>query len=158
MQWTVDSGRLDSGGGLMTNKKKVLHLRAMAMCLWVPYLRWVTHEGGRGKVPLVRKLNSLKKFSARVPEFKTFFKNSRFSFFLNPSFPPESTMAILLPPNDFLKMAGCLRTHRLLSLFLVFEARRIPPRPVRWGMQHHHPQRACRGLVGFPGRKNLLRL
>ena len=25
-------------------------------------------------------------------------------------------------------MAGCLRTHRFLSLFLVFDARRIPPR------------------------------
>ena len=34
VQWTVDD--LDSGGGLMTNKIKVLRLRAMAMCLWVP--------------------------------------------------------------------------------------------------------------------------
>ena len=28
----------------------------------------------------------------------------------------------------FLKMAGCLQTHQFLSLFLVFDARRIPPR------------------------------
>jgi len=28
-------------------------------------------------------------------------------------------------------MAGCLRTHRFLSLFLVFDARRIPPRRAR---------------------------
>jgi len=57
---------LDSGGELRTNKIKVLHLRAMAMCLWVPYLRWITHGGGgAGKVPLVRKLNYLKKFSCK---------------------------------------------------------------------------------------------
>jgi hypothetical protein len=31
----------------------------------------------------------------------------------------------------FLKMAGCLQTHRFLSLFLVFDARRIPPRRAR---------------------------
>jgi len=47
VQWTVDD--LDSGGGLMTNKIKVLCLRAMAMCLWVPYLCWVTHRGGSGE-------------------------------------------------------------------------------------------------------------
>jgi len=45
VQWTVDD--LDSGGGLMNNKNKVLHLRAMAMCLRVPYLCWVTHGGRR---------------------------------------------------------------------------------------------------------------
>jgi len=30
--------------------------------------------------------------------------------------------------GKFLKMAGCLQTHRFLSLFLVFDACLIPPR------------------------------
>jgi hypothetical protein len=59
VQWTVDN--LDGGAGLMANKIKVLRLRAMAMCLWVAYLCWVSH-GGSGESPLVRKLNYLKKF------------------------------------------------------------------------------------------------
>jgi hypothetical protein len=63
VQLTVDN--LDGSGGLMANKNKVFHLRAMAMCLWVPYHRWVAHGGGAGKVPLVRKLNYLKKFSRK---------------------------------------------------------------------------------------------
>ena len=67
MQWTVDD--LDSGGGLMANKIKVLRLRAMAICLWVP-----TFVGSLvgGVFNLVPELNYLNKFSrARVPEFKT---------------------------------------------------------------------------------------
>ena len=46
VQWTVDD--LDGGGGLMANKNKSLASeRAMVMCLWVPYLHWVTHRGSR---------------------------------------------------------------------------------------------------------------
>ena len=67
VQWTVDD--LDGGGGLMA-KKKVLRLRAMAMCLWVP--SFVGSLGG-GVFNLVPELNYLKKFSARVPEFKILF-------------------------------------------------------------------------------------
>jgi hypothetical protein len=36
VQWIVIVDDLDSGGGQMANKIKVLRLRAMAMCLWVP--------------------------------------------------------------------------------------------------------------------------
>ena len=36
MQWIVIVDDLDGGGGLMANKIKVLRLRAMAICLWVP--------------------------------------------------------------------------------------------------------------------------
>jgi len=64
VQFTVDD--LDSGGGLMTNKIKVLHLRVVAMCLWVSYHTFVgSLMGGAGKAPLVRKLNYLKKFSRK---------------------------------------------------------------------------------------------
>jgi len=72
VQWTVDD--LDSGGGLMTDKIKVLHLRAIAMCLWVPYLRWVTQGGGSGESSIGSKTKLFEKvFSARVPEFNFFF-------------------------------------------------------------------------------------
>jgi hypothetical protein len=60
VQLTVDD--LDGGGGLMANK--LASERAMVMCLWVPYLRWVTH-GGSGESSLVRKLNYLKEFSRK---------------------------------------------------------------------------------------------
>ena len=63
VQWTVDN--LDGGGGLMANKNKSLASeRAMVMCLWVPYLHWVTHRGSR-ESSLVRKLNYLKNFSRK---------------------------------------------------------------------------------------------
>ena len=63
VQWTVDD--LDGGGGLMANKNKSLASeRAMVMCLWVPYLHWVTHRGSR-ESSLVRKLNYLKKISRK---------------------------------------------------------------------------------------------
>ena len=35
--------------------------------------------------------------------------------------------AMILPPILFLKLVGCLRTHRFLCLFLVFDAHQIPP-------------------------------
>ena len=49
-----------------------------------------------------------KVFSHEFQNLKLFFKNSRFSIFLNPSFLPESGVI-------FLKWWGCLRTHRFLS-------------------------------------------
>ena len=64
MQWTVDD--LDSGGGLMTNTNKSLVSESdgdafVGKChTFVGSLR-----GGAGKVPLVRKLNYLKKFSRK---------------------------------------------------------------------------------------------
>ena len=36
MQWIVIVDDLDGGAGLMANKIKVLRLRAMAVCFWVP--------------------------------------------------------------------------------------------------------------------------
>ncbi len=71
---------LDSGGGLMANKNKSLASQNDGDVFVGPYLCW-SLMGGAGKVPLVRKLNYLKSFLARVPEFKTLFKNSRFRFF-----------------------------------------------------------------------------
>ncbi len=72
MQWIVIVDDLDGGGGLMANKIKVLHLRAMAMCLWdQPSLG---HSGGECS-HLVPELNYLKKvFSLGGPEFKTILK------------------------------------------------------------------------------------
>ncbi len=71
MQWTVDD--LDSDGGLMTNKIKVLHLRAKAMCLWVPYLRWVTHGGRSGESSIGSKAKLFEKvFSQEFRNLKLF--------------------------------------------------------------------------------------
>jgi hypothetical protein len=36
VQWIVIVDDLDGGAGLMANKIKVLRLRAMAVCFWVP--------------------------------------------------------------------------------------------------------------------------
>jgi hypothetical protein len=60
---------------------KVLHLRAMAMCLWVPYLHWVT-LGGR--VPFGSGTKLFEKvpcFLAGVPELKTILKVPGFQIF-----------------------------------------------------------------------------
>jgi len=71
VQWTVDD--LDSGGGLMTNKIKVLRLRVMAMCLWVPYLRWVTHGGGSRESSIGLKTKLFEKFFSQVFRNLNFF-------------------------------------------------------------------------------------
>jgi hypothetical protein len=86
VQWTVDD--LDGGGGLMTIKIKVLCLRAMAICLWVPYLRWVAH-GGRSSTGSKTKLFE-KVFSQEFRNLKLFFKNSRFSIFFKSIVPAET--------------------------------------------------------------------
>ena len=90
MQWTVDN--LDSGGGLMANKNKILVSESDGDVFVGTISDTFVGSlmGGAGKVPLVQKLNYLKSFLARVPEFKPCLKYSRFSIFLNPSFPPES--------------------------------------------------------------------
>jgi len=62
VQWTVDD--LDSGGGLMTNKNKSLVSESDGDVFVGKYNTFVgSLMGGAGKVPLVRKLNYLKKFS-----------------------------------------------------------------------------------------------
>ncbi len=64
MQWTVDD--LDSGGGLMTNKNKSLVSESDGDVFvgTIPLLAG-SLMGEAGKVPLVRKLNYLKKFSRK---------------------------------------------------------------------------------------------
>jgi len=63
VQWTVDD--LDSGGGLMTNKNKSLAPESDGD-VFVGTILLLGHSwGGAGKVPLVRKLNYLKKFSRK---------------------------------------------------------------------------------------------
>jgi len=62
VQWTVDN--LDSGGGLMTNKNKSLVSESDAN-VFVGTIPSLGHSGGAGKVPLVRKLNYLKRFSCK---------------------------------------------------------------------------------------------
>ncbi len=59
-QWTTWTVAVD----LWPIKIKVLHLRAMAMCLW-DHVFVRSLMGGAGKVPLVRKLNYLKEFSRK---------------------------------------------------------------------------------------------
>ena len=57
VQWTVD--KLDSGGGLMTNKNKSLASESDGDVFvgMVPYLRWVTHGGsGESFIGLKTKL------------------------------------------------------------------------------------------------------
>jgi hypothetical protein len=64
VQWTVDN--LDSGGGLMTNKNKSLASSESDGDVFVGNHTFVgSLMGGAGKVPLVRKLNYLKKFSRK---------------------------------------------------------------------------------------------
>jgi hypothetical protein len=62
VQWTVDD--LDSGGGLMTNKNISLVSESDGD-VFVGTIPLLGHSWGDGvgKVPLVRKLNYLKKFS-----------------------------------------------------------------------------------------------
>ena len=80
MQWTVDD--LDSGGRLMTNENKSLASESDGDVFVGKYHTFIgSLMGGAGKVPLVQKLNYLKSFLARVPEFKTFFKFQVFNFF-----------------------------------------------------------------------------
>jgi hypothetical protein len=83
----------------------------MVMCLWVPYLRWVTHGG---RVPLVPELNYLKKFSC-IPEFKTILKIPGFRFFLNPSFPPK--VGHNITPAKLVFENGGLLTNSSVSKF-----------------------------------------
>jgi len=100
--------------------------------------------GGAGKVPLVQKLNYLKKFSRKSSGIQNFFKKFQVFNFFKSIVPARMFHAILLPPNDFLKMAGCLRTHRFLSLFLVLDMHQIPPR--RLG--HATPSKSLPGACG----------
>ncbi len=68
MQWTVDY--LDSGGGLMTNKNKSLSSESDGDVFVGRYHTFVgSLMGGAEKVPLVRKLNYLKKFSRKSSDF-----------------------------------------------------------------------------------------
>jgi len=86
-----DSGRLDSdsGGELMTNKNKSLASESDGnVCLWVPYLCWVTHEGGSGESFIGSKTKLFEKvFSKEFRNLKLFLKIPGFQFFFNPSFP-----------------------------------------------------------------------
>ena len=64
VQWTVDD--LDGGGGLMANKHKSLASESDGNMFVGKYHTFVgSLMGGAGKVPLVRKLNYLKKFSRK---------------------------------------------------------------------------------------------
>jgi len=80
VQWTVDD--LDSGGGLMTNKNKSLASESNGD-VFVGTILLLGHSwgGGVGKVPLVRKLNYLKKFSRKSSGFFFFFLIPGFQFF-----------------------------------------------------------------------------
>jgi len=70
-------------------KIKFLRLRAMAMCLWVSYIRWVTH-GRSGESSIGTKTKLFEKvFSQEFRNLKLFLKIPGFQFFFNPSFPPE---------------------------------------------------------------------
>jgi hypothetical protein len=87
----------------------------MAMCLWVPYLRWVTH-GGSGESSIGSKTKLFeKKFSQEFRNLKLFLKIPGFQFFYS---------------RQFFFFNGGLLTNSLVSklLILVFDARRIPPR------------------------------
>ena len=89
VQWTVDN--LDGGGGLMANKIKVLRLRAMAMCLWVAYLCWVSHGGGSGESSIGSKTKLFEKvFSQEFQNLKLFQKIPGFQFFFKSIVPAES--------------------------------------------------------------------
>jgi len=64
VQWTVDD--LDSGGGLMTNKNISLASESNGNVFVGKYHTFFgSLMGGAGKVPLVQKLNYLKKFSCK---------------------------------------------------------------------------------------------
>ena len=63
MQWTVDD--LDSGGGLMTNKNKSLASESDGDVFVGNHTFVGSLMGGAAKVPLVQKLNYLKKFSCK---------------------------------------------------------------------------------------------
>jgi hypothetical protein len=65
--------------GPMANKNKSLASRAMAMCLWVPYLRWVTH-GGRVQFGSGTKLFE-EVFSQEFRNLKLYLKIPGFRFF-----------------------------------------------------------------------------
>jgi len=129
VQWTVDD--LDSGGGLMTNKNKSLASESngdVILCT-IPSLSLGHSWGGSGESFIGSKTKLFEKvFSKEFWNIKLFLKIPGFQFFSNPSFPPESVLRNGNGRMIFLKMAGCLRTHRFLSLFLVFDTRRIPPR------------------------------
>jgi hypothetical protein len=100
----------------------------MVMCLWVPYLCWVTH-GGSGESSIGSKTKLFEIFFARVPEFKTFLKIPGFQFFLNPSFSPKVPCDIT-PVKLFFENGGLLAYSSVSKLLiLVFDAHRIPPRP-----------------------------
>jgi len=125
----VDSGRLGQWRWTMTNKNKSLASESDGDVFVGTIPSWVTHGGGSGESSFGSKTKLFEKvFSQEFRNLILFLKNSRFSIFLNPSFPPEIGVRNGNGRMIFLKMAGCLRTHRFLSLFLVFDARRIPPR------------------------------
>ncbi len=78
---------------------KVLHLRAMAMCMWGGYHTFVFGSGTK----LFKKAPG---FLAGVLEFKTILKGPGFQLFLNPLFPPEVSCNIT-PAKLIFVMAGC---------------------------------------------------
>jgi len=76
--------------------------------------------GGSGETSIGSKTKLFEKvFSQEFRILNLFLKNPGFYYFLNPSFPPESTLRIT-PAKLFLKMAGCLRTNRFLLFFFGF--------------------------------------
>jgi len=112
----------------MTNKNKSLASESDGDVFVGTIPSWVTLGGGSGESSFGSKTKLFEKvFSQEFRNLKLFLKNPTFQFFLIHRSRGKCT-AIILPPILFLKMAGCLRTHRFLSLFLVFDARRIPPR------------------------------
>jgi hypothetical protein len=84
MTWTV---AVD-----MANKNKSLASESDGDVFVVGTIPSLVTHGGSGESSLVRKLNYLKEFSTRVPEFQTFFKNSRFSIFFKSIVPAKSSM------------------------------------------------------------------
>ena len=144
VQWTVDD--LDSGGGLMTNKIKVLRLRAMVMCLWVPYLRWVTHGEGSGESFIGSKTKLFEKvFSQEFRNLKLFFLIPGFPFFLIHR-SRQKSLCKITPTKWFFENGGLL-ANSSVSKFVFGFWRAPDPSPARWGMQH--PQRGCWGLWGI---------
>jgi len=80
----------------------------MAMCLWVPYLRWVTHGGGSGESSIGSKTKLFEKvFSQELRNLKLFFLNTGIRFFkVHRS--RQKVPCDITPAKIFLKRVACI--------------------------------------------------
>ncbi len=98
---------------------KVLHLRAMAMCLWGGDHTFVFGSGTK----LFEKVPG---FLAGVLEFKTILKVPGFHFFFNPSFLPEVSCDIT-PIKLFFENGRLLMNSSVSKLYCTFDLNLQPP-------------------------------